>query len=44
MDEWEKINETTLPEKKKKKIYRKLNMENITNRDYMNVKRVCKDF
>ena len=43
MDEWEKINETTLPEKKKK-IYRKLNMENITNRDYMNVKRVCKDF
>ena len=42
MDEWEKINETTLS--KKKEFYRNLNMENITNRDYMNVKRVCKDF
>ena len=42
MDEWEKINETTLPEKKKNFIetkhgkYYKLRL--------MNVKRVCKDF
>ena len=33
MDEWEKFNETTLPEK-----------EDITDAYYMHPKRVCKDF
>ena len=42
MDDWEKFNETTLP--KKGDFCSNLNMENITNVDYMHVKRVCKDF
>ena len=42
MDDWEKFNETTLPEKEW--LYSKLNMEDITDADYMHVKRVCKDF
>ena len=40
MDEWEKFNETSLP--KKEEFY--LNMEDITDADYMHAKRVCKDF
>ena len=32
MDEWEKFNETLLPEKKE--FYRNLNMEDITHADY----------
>ena len=40
MDDWEKFNETSLPEKKK----RLLNMEDITDADYAHAKRVCKDF
>ena len=32
MDDWEKFNETTLPEK-----------EEFTDADYMHAKRVCKD-
>ena len=44
VDDWEKFNETTLPEKKKKEIYSYLNMEEITDADYMHGKRVCKDF
>ena len=42
MGEWEKFNETTLPEKEE--FYSNLNMEDITEVDYMHVKRICKDF
>ena len=42
MDGWEKFNETILPEKED--IYSNLNMEDITDADYMHAKRVCKDF
>ena len=42
MDVWEKFNETTLLEKEE--FYTNLNMEDITDTDYMHVKRVCKDF
>ena len=42
MDKWEKFNETTLPEKEE--FYGNLNMEDITDADYMYAKRVCKDF
>ena len=41
MDEREKFNETSLPEKEE--FYSNLNMEGITNVDYMHAKRVCKD-
>ena len=40
--DWEKFNETTLP--KKKEFYSNLNLEDITDADYMHAKRVCKDF
>ena len=42
MDDWEKFNETTLPEKEE--LYSNLNMEEITYPDYRHGKRVCKDF
>ena len=42
MDEWEKFNETLLPEKEE--FYSNLNMEDVTDTDYMHPKRVCKDF
>ena len=42
MDDWEKFNETTLPEEEE--FYSNLNLENITDADYMHAKRVCKDF
>ena len=42
MDDWEKFNETKLCQKQK--IYSNLNMEEITDADYMHGKRVCKDF
>ena len=42
IDDWEKFNETSLPEKED--FYNKLNMEDITDADYMHAKRVCKDF
>ena len=42
MGEWEKFNETSLPEKEE--LYSNLNMEDITDADYMHAKRVCKDF
>ena len=42
MDEWEKFNETILPEKEE--FYSDLNMEDITDTDYINAKRVCRDF
>ena len=38
MDDWEKFDETTLPEKE---FYSNLNMEDIADADYMHVKRVC---
>ena len=42
MDDWEKFSEPSLPERED--FYSHLNMENITNADYTNAKRVCKDF
>ena len=42
MDDWEKFNETSLPEKED--FYSNLKMEGITDVDYMHRKRVCKDF
>ena len=41
MDDWEKFNETSLPETD---FYSHLNMEDITDADYAHVKRVCKEF
>ena len=42
MVDWEKFNETTLPEKQE--FNSNLNMEDIKDADYLHVKRVCKDF
>ena len=42
MDDWEKFNETSLPEKED--FYSHLNMIDITDADYAPAKRVCKDF
>ena len=41
IDDWEKFNET-LPEKEE--FYSNLNMEDITDANYIQRKRVCKDF
>ena len=41
MDDWEKFNERSLPEKED--FYSHLNMEDITDADYVHAKRVCKD-
>ena len=41
MDDWEKISETSLP---KKDFYSHLNMEDITDVDYVHANRACKDF
>ena len=41
MDDWEKFNETALLEKEK--VYGNLNMEEVTDTNYMNAKRVFKD-
>ena len=41
MDNWEKFNETEEPEKEE--FYNNLNMQDITDGDYMHVKRVWKD-
>ena len=41
MDDWKKFNETSLPGKDE--FHSNLNMEDITDADYMHVKRVCKD-
>ena len=40
MDNWEKFNETTLPEKEE--FYSNLNMEEITYADYMHGKKTLK--
>ena len=42
MDNWEKFNEISLPEKED--IYSHLNTEDITDADYTHTKRVCKVF
>ena len=42
MDEWEKINKTSLA--KTEDFYSHLNMEDIIAADYVQAKRVCKDF
>ena len=42
MDDWEKFNEATLPEKED--FYIHLNMEDIADADYVHTKSVCKDF
>ena len=42
MDDWEKINEILLPEKEE--FYSLLNIEDITDEDYMHAKRASKDF
>ena len=42
IEDEDKFNEITLP--KKETNYSNLNMEDITNADYMHAKRVCKDF
>ena len=39
MDDWERFNETTLPDS-----YIQLNMEDITNADYAHAKKVFKDY
>ena len=42
IDDWEKFSETSLPEKEN--FYSHLNMQDITDEDYMHSKRVCEDF
>ena len=42
MDDWGKLNETTLPEKEY--FYSQLNVEDISDADCAYAKRVCKDF
>ena len=42
MYDWEKFNEKILPTKEE--FNSNLNMEKITDADYMHAKRVCKDF
>ena len=42
MDDWEKFNERRLPEKEE--FYIHLNVEDITDADYVNAKIVCKNF
>ena len=40
LDEWEEFTETPLP----KEFYNSLNMEDVTDADYMYTERVCQDF
>ena len=42
MDDWEKFSEISLPEKEES--YSHLNMEDITDADYVHAKRVCNNF
>ena len=42
INDWEKFNETSLPEKED--FYSHLNMEDITDADYVHPERVCKNF
>ena len=41
MDDWEQFNKTSLPEKEE--FYSHLNMEDITDTDYVRAKGVCKE-
>ena len=41
MDDWEKFNETSLPEKKH--FYSHLNVEDVADAEYAHAKRVCED-
>ena len=42
MDDWEKLNETSLPWKED--FYGHLNMEDTADADYVHAKRACQDF
>ena len=42
MNDWEKFNEISSPEKQD--FYGHLNIEDIIHEDYAHTKRVCKDF
>ena len=42
MNDWEKLNETKLPEQEDFNIH--FNMEDVTDADYAHAKRVCKHF
>ena len=42
MDDWEKINDTSLPQKEE--FYSHLNMEDITDVDSKRAKKICKIF
>ena len=42
MDSWEKFDETTIPPKEA--FYSKLNLENMTDKDYAHVQKVWKVF
>ena len=42
MDDWEKFNETKLPEEEE--FHSNLNLEDTTDIDYIQAKRVCKYF
>ena len=42
MDEWEKFNETLSPEKEE--FYSNINMEDITDENYMRAEGICKNF
>ena len=42
MNDWSKFNETSF--QGKVEVYSNLNMENMTDSDYNDTKRICKDF
>ena len=42
MDSWERFNEASLPDKKY--FYSKLNLEDISDKDYSHVQKVFEDF
>ena len=42
MNDWEKVNETSLSEKEN--FYSHLDVENTTDADYTHGKRICEDF
>ena len=42
MDSWERFNETSLPDKKS--FYSKLNLEDITDKDYVHAQKVLEEF
>ena len=42
MDSWERFNETIVPPKKE--FYNNLNLEDISEKDYIHAQKVCKTF